>query len=107
MKFLRIEAPFSSTCKFYMHQFEKGSLYEIITETSTSYVITVHGITHDIDKGKPVETVDIEVPTLVYELWYQSVQTSHIFDLESIPDIRTLGYDINTDHEFKIKMVIR
>lgn len=109
MRYLRTKSYMTKQCltsRFQIAAFNPGMLLTIIEETSDRIVATHGGDSYEFTSTDPVEIYIKEVPTLVYELWYEGVKTNHTFSLNSVPDIRSLGFDVDKPHEFKIKMVI-
>lgn len=109
MRYLRTKSYMTKQCltsRFQIASFNPGMLLTIAEETSDKIIATYGGDSYEFTPADPVEIYIKEVPALVYELWYEGVKTSHTFEVHSVPDIRTLGFDVNKPHEFKIKMVI-
>lgn len=109
MRYLRTKAYMTRQCltsRFNIASFNPGVLLNIVEETSDKIIASYAGDSYEFTPADPVEVYIKEVPALVYELWYEDSRTEYTFDIHSVPDIRTLGFDVNKPHEFKIKMVI-
>lgn len=109
MKYLKTTGYFTKQCynsKFYIGSFNPGIKLDILEETLEGTLASYGGNVYLITQTDPVEVINEEVFQLRYELWYEGLQTEYTFEMTSVPDIRLLGFDINKQHEFKIKMVI-
>lgn len=109
MRYLRIRSYMTKQCltsRFNIASFNPGMLLNIVEETSDKIIASHIGDSYEFTPADPVEVYIKEVPALVYELWYEGAITEYTFDIHNVPDIRTLGFDVNKPHEFKIKMVI-
>lgn len=109
MKYVKIKS--SKSMKpigvgFYINVFNAGDLLIVVEENRDEIIASYAGSKYLFRSHDDVEIIIREVPTLVYDLWYKGLRTDHTFRTSDVPDIRTLGYDINEPHEFKIRMII-
>lgn len=111
MKLLRIKQTITvrdMNNSFYMHHLEAGTTYELVSTNEVNHIVGSSSTLYEIPIDDIIsEIIEVAVTKPCYTLWYDGKKTNITFGQhEPIPDICTLGYDLSTEHEFKLSLIV-
>lgn len=108
MKFVKITKRLTKASGFYAYTLTPGQEINAENFKTTDNGIEINYLSSKIllDNDE-FEFIDREVICIVMQLYVNGVPTNHYYHQGNVPDIRELGYDIEVEHEFKLKTILK